>query len=91
MYRRAKVTEDAIIAAADTKGEILSVLVTAGASAAVVSIYDGQSAAGTLIHQIKTSTSVADTNLFLTYVNGLFVDVDANTANCVIVYDGAGK
>ena len=91
MYRRAVVTEDAIVAAADTKGEILSVLVTAGASATVVSIYDGQSAAGTLIHQVKTAASVADTNLFLTYVNGLFVDVDANTANCVLVYDGAGK
>lgn len=91
MYRRAKVTEDAAIAAEDTKGDILSVLVTAGASATVVSIYDGQSAAGTLIHQIKTSTSVSDTNLFLPYVNGIFVDVDANTANCVLVYDGAGK
>lgn len=91
MYRRAKVTADAIVAAADTKGEILSVIVTAGASATVVSIYDGQDATGTLIHQVKTSASVADTNLFLPYVNGLFVDVDTNTANCVLVYDGAGK
>lgn len=91
MFRRAKVTEDAIVAAADTKGQILSVLVTAGASATVVSIYDGQDTNGTLLHQIKTSTSVADTNLFVQYVNGLYVDIDANTANCVLVYEGAAK
>lgn len=91
MYRRANVTEDAIVAVEGTVGEILSVLVTAGAAATVVSIYDGQDASGTLIHQVKTAASVADTNLFLPYKNGLFVDVDANTANCVLVYDGAAK
>jgi len=91
MFRRAKVSADAAIAAQDSKGEILSVFVTAGASATVVSIYDGQDSSGTLIHQIKTSGSVGDTNMYLPYVNGLYVDIDANTANCVVVYDGSSK
>lgn len=89
MYRRADVTEDAIIAGEGTVGEIYSILFTAGAAASVLSVYDGQSASGTLIYQGKTDGSLPATNLFLPYKNGFFVDVDANLAACTIVYDGA--
>lgn len=91
MFRRADVSADAIVGAAGSQGEIYSILVTAGASATVVSVYDGQDATGTLIYQAKTSTNVPATNLFLPYKNGFFVDVDDNTAACTIVYDGASK
>lgn len=89
MFRRADVTEDAIVGPEGSQGEILSILVTAGASATVVSVYDGQDAGGTLIYQAKTSANVPATNLFLPYKNGFFVDVDANIAACTIVYEGA--
>ena len=89
MLRRSIVTADGVASPASSQGEIYSILINTDGSASVVSIYDGQDGSGTLLRVVRTATGQAETNLFIPYYNGLYVDVDAHTTSVVIVYDGA--
>ncbi len=88
-----KITADGVIGTSGKVIRAFDIIVRSGAGgAATVSVYDGTSTSGTLMDVITTSgASVTLQRSFGTvgmyFPNGLFIDVDGNTAFVTVNYE----